>query len=133
MTAHCELCRVLIIADVRPTRFNAEGFAAAEVAEFDLLALRMVNHIGQEHHEQMIEMLGCQAAAAKVYAMTWAAANSETVKFTLLREAWRKGVLMTFEAQHAQHLQAEGSALDPAGTGSADASNVKNESRKASI
>lgn len=117
MTCACSLCGFLIFADV-PT-VGAPLNNTAEVAVFDLLAAKLVQHLSDRHRPQAYAMLAVQNLTSKVYAMTWAQPMPTDRKFRELRRAWRAGVLATI-MEHRQADQADGEADPPVASGSAE-------------
>lgn len=135
MTSSCRLCgqvisgpettAVILDPDIDPR----EAAAMAELAEFDLLAGKVSLHISQHHADFAAEMTAVGYLAAKVYAMNLT--NESSVKFRSLRQAWRRGIMLMFEATLGK-IQAAGAA-DPGGSSSdpdPSGSKEKNDSRK---
>jgi hypothetical protein len=149
MNATCILCGFVARVERSPLLINpglvgddpATLAAVQEISEFDLLAGRMMNHIGSAHREHTLEMTAVMHLAAKVYAMTWAEAPGDEPNYSALREAWRKGVLQqmnttTVAATDVVTLQAEAADAPGVAGNSAAAppsgSNVKKSVRNAS-
>lgn len=146
MQATCILCGYVGRVDRSPMLLNpgsdpATAAAVAEISEFDLLASRMMTHIGLKHEQHSLEMTAVMHLAAKVYAMTWAESPQEEPNYSALREAWRKGVLQQMNtttvpaaAIDVVTVQADaeaepGGGSSPLGT---SGSNEKKSSRNAS-
>jgi hypothetical protein len=88
-----------------------------DLSEFDILAGRMAQHIGERHPQHQNEMAAVGFLAAKVYAMTWT--SSQTPEFDALRESWRKVFLEEMTKQRARQTGAPAmadSSTAPAGT-----------------
>lgn len=137
MQAACVLCGHIISVNPGPMLIdpgqNAEvARAVAEISEFDLMAARMVSHLGKEHQNQTREMTAVMHLAAKVYSMTWAESDLEEPNYSALRDAWRKSILNQLETTSQPMTQADavtvsdGSSIPPSG------SNEKKSERKAS-
>lgn len=94
MTAACQLCGQIISADAVVNVLLTPGedaMAALNVAEFDLLAGRMAQHLSAVHPRESAQAAKVMFLAGKVYAMTWAESGTEP-NFKRLRSAWRKTI-----------------------------------------
>ena len=78
--------------------------AQLDLQNFDLLAQVMYKHIAERHREHAEQMTAVMHLAAKVYAMTHAA--SSRPEFEILREGWRRGILMGLFPAYADALAA---------------------------
>jgi hypothetical protein len=141
MQATCLLCGHIARVErsallLNPGTDPATAAAVAEISEFDLLASRMMTHIGMAHEHEALEMSAVMHLAAKVYAMTWAEQPSAEPNYSALRDAWRTGVLhqMSMTSKPAMTVD-QTDAAEPGANSSGGAlpvSNVKKSARNAS-
>ncbi len=101
MTATCQLCGVLLTADLTisqrmqiaaASQNEEERLALIQVNEFDLIAARAAAHIAERHQEQARMSMMVVFAAGKVYAATHLESSTEPA-FNRLRTSWRKSLL----------------------------------------
>lgn len=136
MRITCVLCGQIIQAD--NVRTFPEGMPAEQAAEmhavqeFDLVAARMGVHLDESHPIHAQEKVAVMYLAGKAYAMNYASWPEE---LTIVRNQWRGSISIAMST--AVHFEAPAGSPAAGGDGSAassadPASNVKNESRKAS-
>lgn len=130
MTATCALCARTFVID-KPyfgplPETDPEALAAHRLSEFDLLAGKMMQHLGETHERQLSEMTAVMHLAAKVYAMAWA--NEEDADFTAIRESWRTTTMTAISDPQA--VYAAGAAASAESADSGAGSNSKKSARK---
>jgi hypothetical protein len=116
MTASCRICGEIIVGRaarlfmLNPDADKEETSAMVEIAEFDLLAGQIADHLSKRHEAEAQEMVAVSMLAGKVYAMTWAE-NATFPKYELLRTSWRKAILeqMRLNFQASEPAAAAGS------------------------
>lgn len=142
MTCTCQMCGQALFGGMSAITLTVpatleedqKSRAVGDIADFDLLAARVAQHINEHHRRQAQEMSAVMFLAGKVYAMTYAESSTEP-NFKKLRVSWRKAIMsQLFEGrddddQAAVEAPAAGSAAAPAG----EASNEKKSVRNASI
>jgi hypothetical protein len=128
MGCRCELCGVLLYSgrigsmggsdvvlrsDV--VKATAEEWeAAADLAEFDLLAARVSAHIAHSHPKQAQQMAAFGFLASKVYAMTHAETSYDVEKFKAIRAAWKDGIVQAMKDQPSAVAPAPGVSTEAA-------------------
>lgn len=141
MTCTCQLCGQPLFGGMSTIMLDPGGTpeehqksqALADIADFDLLAARVAQHINEHHkRREAQEMSAVMFLAGKVYAMTYGESSTEP-NFKKLRVAWRKAIMaQLFESrdddQGADEAPAAGDSAAPAGEASNEKKSVRNNS-----
>lgn len=108
MSCSCQICGTIITSSHRAVVEMVPGakpIAADQraeieaIAEFDLHAARVAEHIGTFHPEHAAAMASIQFLAMKVYAMTWTDTAVQGAAFRKIRAQWQKEILQQIARQ----------------------------------